>query len=30
MTSNWAVERTFDPATVLLPQAGVRVKRRSP
>lgn len=28
-TPNWALERTFDPATVLLPQAGVRVKCRS-
>ena len=28
-SSNWALERTFDPATVLLPQASVCVKCRS-
>lgn len=28
--SNSAVERTFDTAAGLLPQAAVRVKRRSP
>lgn len=30
MLSNRSVERTFDPAAGLLPQAAVRVKRRSP